>query len=488
MFKWRGSHNTLFRRMSGRALVAIAALSFVVILVVASPALAQGITLAYPSFTPTDMQGIALTGGYGPNHVQSTTTTFSAYRDAATSAIRLTNSSYWLSGAAIFQQAIDLPADRSFSAFFTIHIHDHSAGPADGIVFMLQPRRTVTLVYGGGMGFLGLADSRPNSLEIEFDTFSNPGADSQNGVNIPVYDPNANHVGINLNGAARSVATASPPGNVSLNGNPWNVWVDYNAPAKVLEVRMSQTMVRPAAATLSYSADLSRVLGHQVYAGFAASTGSFYETHDVKALYLDNKYVSGGLTPATVSYTMGDQTAPVLTLPGTLTAQAVGKTGATVSFASQIKAVDDVDGAVAFTTSTASGSVFPLGSTKVTVTASDQSGNVATGSFLVKVVDTTAPVISGLKVAGLSRGASGPGYLFDILRLRISDGASVLYDGDLRAFTSLALGTWQPKEKHSYTFVVTFPDGGIPKDNYSGDNAYQGSSATVEFRWIALQH
>jgi hypothetical protein len=55
-------------------------------------------------------------------------------------------------------------------------------------------------------------------------------------------------------------------------------------------------------------------------------------------------------------------------------------------------AVDDVDGPLALVTCTpASGSTFPLGTTTVTCSATDSSGNTGSGSFTVTVVDTTPP-------------------------------------------------------------------------------------------------
>jgi len=108
-----------------------------------------------------------------------------------------------------------------------------------------------------------MPNSRPKSVAIEFDTFRNSGYDVENGVSIPVFDPNGNHVGIDLNGAAQSVATATTPGYVALNGNPWNVWVDYNGSAKLLEVRMSQGTTRPATTALFYTVDLSQILSQR---------------------------------------------------------------------------------------------------------------------------------------------------------------------------------------------------------------------------------
>jgi hypothetical protein len=84
-----------------------------------------------------------------------------------------------------------------------------------------------------------------------------------------------------------------------------------------------------------------------------------------------------------------DTTPPVLTLPANMIAAATSPAGATVTFAAS--AVDAVDGPVPVTCVPPSGGTFPRGTTTVTCSASDKSGNVATGSFTVTVNDVTPP-------------------------------------------------------------------------------------------------
>ncbi len=56
------------------------------------------------------------------------------------------------------------------------------------------------------------------------------------------------------------------------------------------------------------------------------------------------------------------------------------------------------------------------------------------------------------------------------------------YDGALSAFADgTAMGTFDPLQARTYTFTVTFPEGGLT------DNQYQGSSTTVDFTWTAVQ-
>ncbi|HET6404118.1 MAG TPA: HYR domain-containing protein [Candidatus Thermoplasmatota archaeon] len=79
-----------------------------------------------------------------------------------------------------------------------------------------------------------------------------------------------------------------------------------------------------------------------------------------------------------------------------LSAEATGPTGAIVSFAAPAT-YDAVDGAGVATCSPASGSLFPLGETTVTCTATDAAGNEATAvTFVVTVVDTTGPSIDAM--------------------------------------------------------------------------------------------
>jgi hypothetical protein len=91
--------------------------------------------------------------------------------------------------------------------------------------------------------------------------------------------------------------------------------------------------------------------------------------------------------------TVNDQTAPVITCPANITVNSpVGSCNAVVNFT--VNATDNCGGAVTITTLPASGTVFALGTTTVTATATDACGNVSTCSFTVTVNDGQLPVIS----------------------------------------------------------------------------------------------
>jgi hypothetical protein len=85
-----------------------------------------------------------------------------------------------------------------------------------------------------------------------------------------------------------------------------------------------------------------------------------------------------------------DTTAPTLPSLADVTAEATSASGAVVGFSTPL-ANDVVDTSPSVSCLPESGSAFALGSTTVTCTASDASGNDSSRSFLVGVSDTTAP-------------------------------------------------------------------------------------------------
>ncbi|WP_405241923.1 HYR domain-containing protein [Lentisalinibacter salinarum] len=105
---------------------------------------------------------------------------------------------------------------------------------------------------------------------------------------------------------------------------------------------------------------------------------------------------SGNAASAPFSVTVVDTTAPSITVPGDITGvEATGPDGAIVDFDDtttyDVTATDTVDTDVEIVCTPASGSTFPLGTTSVECTATDDGGNTATDSFDIGVRDTTAP-------------------------------------------------------------------------------------------------
>ena len=192
--------------------------------------------------------------------------------DLGRDVLRLTNA-LSQSGSAFLTNPINLSNQASFSTYFTFRISnplgssDDDGQGADGIVFVVQTVANTAGGVGGGIGYQGIADS----VGIEFDTWNNGG-----GLN----DPNGNHVGINLDGAFNG-PTAAVATRMN-DGADWHAWIDYNGLTDTIELRLSLTDDRPAAATLSRVADLVSVLGQTTaYVGFTSGTGAAGGYHDI---------------------------------------------------------------------------------------------------------------------------------------------------------------------------------------------------------------
>jgi uncharacterized repeat protein (TIGR01451 family) len=101
---------------------------------------------------------------------------------------------------------------------------------------------------------------------------------------------------------------------------------------------------------------------------------------------------AGNVTTKTFTVTVNDTEKPTLNAPNIVVPNDPGSCSAVVNFTS-LTAADNC-GSVNVQTSSASGSVFPKGTTTVTATATDTSGNTTTKTFTVTVNDTEKPTIS----------------------------------------------------------------------------------------------
>jgi hypothetical protein len=120
---------------------------------------------------------------------------------------------------------------------------------------------------------------------------------------------------------------------------------------------------------------------------------------------------------ATGSFTVSvvDTTAPVLTLPGTVTVPATSSSGAAVTYAAS--ATDLVDGSVPVVCSRDSGAVFPVGTTTVTCTATDANGNSTAGSFTATVEGWQADLEVTVSGPGTVTRGAGASYVVTVTNL-----------------------------------------------------------------------
>lgn len=69
----------------------------------------------------------------------------------------------------------------------------------------------------------------------------------------------------------------------------------------------------------------------------------------------------------------------------------------------------------------------------------------------------------------------------------------VVYAGKINAvpanaWTKATNAVWAAGEVNSFSFVVTFPDTGVPGSATTGDNAYQGANMSIQFDWASVQN
>jgi len=158
---------------------------------------------------------------------------------------------------------------------------------------------------------------------------------------------------------------------------------------------------------------------------------------------------SGNSAQANFNVIITDSTPPAVTVPADIVVEATSPSGAQVNF--DVSALDLAAGplpvqcASAAGTVFSSGSTFPLGSTVLDCRAEDSSGNGATASFVVSIVDTTAPTYPG----SLGEDASGAAILPDVVAdavaaltpVSFSPLANDLVDTDLSLVCNPASGT-----------------------------------------------
>jgi hypothetical protein len=236
-------------------------------------------SFTFPSFTSNN--GLQVNGNASTDQTG---------KDGTSKVLRLTPAQGDQAGSAFSLNTVHLGSNASFSTAFSFQmwdgggISDGTSNPlgADGIVFVLNTGSNLVGSLGQGVGYQGIA----NSVGIKFDTWqdASPTFPQDN-------DPNGNFVGIYTDGSTQfgnapgDASTVFSPGDSMKNGAVWFAWVDYNGNTDDLQVRLSETDVRPASASLDETIDLNdpSILGSSpaVFAGFTSGTGGAWDNNDI---------------------------------------------------------------------------------------------------------------------------------------------------------------------------------------------------------------
>ena len=164
---------------------------------------------------------------------------------------------------------------------------------------------------------------------------------------------------------------------------------DTTDPLLTVSGDMTAEATGPSGAAVTFSASATDDVDGDVQVECDPASGSTFAlgTTAVDCSATDD---SGNSVSASFTITVEDMTAPEVTAPDNITAEATGASGAVVTY-SLDSATDLVDGDVEVTCDYASGSTFALGTTTVTCSATDEAGNTGTDTFSITVQDTTAP-------------------------------------------------------------------------------------------------
>jgi autotransporter-associated beta strand protein len=187
-----------------------------------------------------------------------------------------------------------------------------------------------------------------------------------------------------------NATTTDGSGNTSTG--TFNVIVrDTTAPTLEVPSDLTVEATGPGGAPATFAATATDAVSGQVNVTFSLASGSTFPlgTTQVTASATD---AAGNTASKTFNVTVRDTTAPAIAPVGDVGVEATSPAGAAATYSAS--ASDLVDGAVEVSYSHAPGSTFPVGTTSVTVTATDRAGNTATSTFNVIVRDTTAPSVS----------------------------------------------------------------------------------------------
>jgi hypothetical protein len=166
-----------------------------------------------------------------------------------------------------------------------------------------------------------------------------------------------------------------------------------------------------------------------------------------------------------------DRTAPVLTLPTSITVSATSAAGAVVNYLATASDPDNTAAQLAFTCTPASGSTFPIGTTTVNCTASDPELNTTPGSFTVTVQKASPTITTSATTLASTAGTT------------ISDVATL--SGGIAPTGTITFNLFGPNDPGCAGVPFTSPD------TVSGDGTYTsafipwGGLLPGTYRWVA---
>ena len=273
-----------------------------------------------------------------------------------------------------------------------------------------------------------------------------------------------------------SCSAADAAGNETTATTTINV-VDTTPPAVSVPTAIAVEATEAGGALVSYTATAEDIVDGAMAPACSTPPGSLFPL-GATTVTCTATDASGNTGSASFLVTVSDTTPPVLTVPPAQTLEATGPAGEVATFG--VSAADAVDGMMTPACDQTSGATFALGTTTVTCSATDATGNTASASFEITVKDTMGPVIT---VPGtITVEATGPGgetVPFAVTAADVVDG-SVVADCSPLSGSSFRLGATvvgctatdsRGNEAVPTTFVVHVVDTVAPVVTYSGVQA-----------------
>lgn len=169
------------------------------------------------------------------------------------------------------------------------------------------------------------------------------------------------------------------------------VETDTTPPVIISPGNLTHEATSPAGAAVAFIATAFDDVDGPVPVTAMPPSGSVFPL-GTSAVGLAATDAAGNVATAEFDVTVVDTTPPSIIAPADIVAEATSAAGATVSYSAS--ASDIVDGIVPVGGLPPSGSTFSLGTSVVSLSASDSRGNTSSTSLTVTVRDTTAPAIT----------------------------------------------------------------------------------------------
>jgi hypothetical protein len=231
-------------------------------------------------------------------------------------------------------------------------------------------------------------------------TFNATASDPEDGALTPSCEPTSGST-FPL-GTTQVDCSVEDSGGLTASGF-FNVTVVDTTEPELTLANVTAEATGPAGAAVAFSASANDIVDGQVAVLCDANSGDTFPL-GVTTVDCSAEDAAGNIAHGSFTVTVQDTTPPALSLPANIVQEATGPAGNSITYAAS--ATDTVDGSAAVICTPASGSTFAIATTTVNCSATDSSGNSATGSFTVKVQDTTPPSVS--VPANITVEATGP--------------------------------------------------------------------------------